>query len=265
MNRLRVVATIVLASLCGSLTAVQAQDFFLETFNGEPGPGLPADWVSIGNGEWAIAEGCAVQSHGPVDDNLSALKLVDQHFGDFELELAFRQDDGIIISSGLNLFFRMGDDPGPGPNVPGLGPAYVVGWGRTRPGYPHPDIFLNVNDGWTQASPGVYRPVNSRTIASATLNWDGNWFELDEWHTIRVQATGDHIRVWADGVLAIDATDATLTGGRIALNDHFANTSWDHVRVDARCRIEGDINSDGDVDLTDLGILLANFGLSCLP
>ena len=243
----------------GMLTVEFSEDF--------PGPDLAEHWQSIGNGEWdwdSEGDGIAKQTHGPVDDNLSVLKLLDEHFEDFELTARWRQDAGPTISSGLQLLFRMGDEPGPGADVPDIGPTYLVSWGMTPAQYPHPDISLQYCEGWSQAASDIYYPVGCETLASESLNWDAPWFGLDDWRRTRVRAVGQNLKVYvdydssdpsvdtdADFVLVFDVNDPRLNDGTVALNDHYANTSWDYVDVRPICGL-GDLNCDGSINSLDI-------------
>ena len=235
---------------------------FIEDFD-EPGPDAPADWQSIGNGQWTVNDGLAQQTFGPQDDNLSVLKLRDQSFEDFEVTVRWRQDAGPAVSSGLNLLFRMGDEPGPGADVAGIGPHYAVTWVRTWAGYGHPDFALSYNEGWSQEGPDTYDLIGGGVIAQDTLNHNGNWFELGDWRRTRVRVTGDEIRVWVDHDSSDPALDSDddfelvfleaddrLAGGTVALNDHYANSSWDYVHIVSFCT--GDMNCDGLLNAFDI-------------
>lgn len=201
---------------------------FNDDFNGST---LNPLWQSIGNGSYSVSGGVLRQTAGPRDDNLSILKWNGQLFGDFIIEARFRQDAGPAISSGISIGIRAGDTPGPGANVAGVGPGYQIGWVRTTANYGAPDTFLTKNTGWTQLGPNQYDPANALTLGSATANQFGNWFELGEWHGIRIEAIGQRIKFFHDGVLTLDYVDPSFSAGRLYLNDHFSNTSWDFVRV----------------------------------
>jgi len=229
------------------------------------GPTL-VGWDSIGNGQWvwnSEGDGIARQTYGPADDNLSVLKLEEGYYEDVDVTVRWRQDAGPDISSSLSLLFRMGDDPGPGADVAGIGPHYSVGWVRTPAHYGSPDFFLTYAEGWHQAGPATFYRVGVEEMATATLNEDGPWFSLGDWRRTRVRLIGDHLRAYvdydssdpaldsdADFVKVLDVHDARLTGGEVALNDHFANSSWDYVRVDPLR--PGDLNCDCVVNAFDI-------------
>ena len=234
-----------------------------------PGPAL-AGWQSIGNGQWswnAEASGIAKQTFGPQDDNLSVLKLLNKDFDDFELTVRWRQDAGPTISSGMEIMFRMGDTSGPGANVPGIGPYYSVGCMMTQAHYGSPDFGLGYCEGWQQVSSNVYHSVGGVGLASATLNESGNWFGLGQWRRTKIRVVADNIQVFVDHdssnpaadretdfVLVLNVTDSRLTHGRVALNDHYANSSWDYVRV--RPVLLGDMNGDCAVTFADIDLFV---------
>ncbi|MBL8880395.1 MAG: laminin G domain-containing protein [Phycisphaerales bacterium] len=219
-------------------------------------------WQSIGNGAWVLQNGLARQTFGPADDGLSVLKLSNESWGDLDFIARWRQDDGPQISSGISMLFRVSDEPGPGADVAGIGPHYQLGWARTAAAYGHPDMWLTYADGYRNDG-GDFRPVGAVDLASITLNQSGNWFGLGDWRRTRVRALGTRIQVFVDHdsgnpaadtdndfELVMDVVDTRRADGRIALNDHFATTSWDYVRV--RRVLRGDMNCDCVVNNFDV-------------
>ncbi len=238
----------------------------VESFDGP----YPGSWTPIGNGSWSFGGGVACQSVG-ADDDLALLKFeTDHQFTDFDLTVRWQQTGGGEISSGLLLHFRMGDDPGPGADVPGVGPHYALSWTRTPPHYGSPDMCLTRSAGYRLESPNAYRPIGE-VLACTTLNEQQTWFQLNDWRRTRVRVVGNRIRVLvdydssnpgadaeADFVPVLEATDAAIESGAVAINDHFGTSCWDSVIV--RPIRRGDVNCDCMVDFFDVDpFLLALF------
>ena len=206
-------------------------------------------------------DGLAVQTFGPRDDNCSVLKYANGDWDDCELTVRCRQTDGPTVSSGMQLLFRMGDDPGEGANVPGIGPGYMLSWAPTPTGYGSPDISLSTIEGFYEFSPGYYWFASGATLWSGRMEPDGQVFTVNNWIRVRVRAIGDVIAIMVDPdsndpatdvesdfVLVGEVTDSSFSGGRIALNDHYAHSEWDYVYLDPMC----DLCSPNGCDYTCL-------------
>jgi hypothetical protein len=98
-----------------------------------------------------------------------------------------------------------------------------------------------------------------------------------EWHLVTIEKTGTTVIWRVDGLLmaTIDLTTVTLGGNNIFFGHSDINTTSsndpedvnllftliDNISVSGEPICTGDVDGDGDVDLSDLAILLANYGM----
>ena len=138
-------------------------------------------------------------------------------YGDFILEFDFKVDDG--LNSGVQ--FRSLSLP-------------EYNFGRVH-GY---QFEIDPSDrSWTG---GVYDEARRGWIYPMNYNPEGeNAFKKGEWNSARIEAIGNSVRTWVNGVECANLLDNTTTEGFIALQVHSINNeelagktvSWRNIRI----------------------------------
>ena len=162
-------------------------------FNGEDLNG----WTQLGgSATYEARDGVIVGTSVPNTPN--SFLTTDRNFGDFILELEFRVDS--LLNSGIQIRSKSLAD-------------YQNG--RVH-GY---QVEIDPSDrSW---SGGIYEEgrrgwlfnLQERTAAQQA-------FQQGEWNHYRIEARGDHIRTWVNGVLAADLIDSMTAEGFIGLQVH---------------------------------------------
>lgn len=138
-------------------------------------------------------------------------------YGDFILEFDFKVDDG--LNSGVQ--FRS-------LSLPEYNNGRVHGY----------QFEIDPSDrSWTG---GVYDEARRGWIYPMNYNPEGeNAFKKGEWNSARIEAIGNSIRTWVNGVECANLLDNTTTEGFIALQVHSINNeelagktvSWRNIRI----------------------------------
>jgi hypothetical protein len=138
-------------------------------------------------------------------------------YGDFILEFDFKVDDG--LNSGVQ--FRS-------LSLPEYNNGRVHGY----------QFEIDPSDrSWTG---GVYDEARRGWIYPMNYNPEGeNAFKKGEWNSARIEAIGNSIRTWVNGVECANLLDNTTTEGFIALQVHSINNeelagktvSWKNIRI----------------------------------
>lgn len=176
-------------------TAVQAQpdEAWVALFNGEDFSG----WEKLnGDAEYTI-EGDAIVGTAEMGTPNTFLATREE-YGDFILEYEIRVDDR--LNSGVQI--RSNSDP-----------DYRNG--RVH-GY---QVEIDPSDrAW---SGGIYDEARRGWLYHLDYNPEAkNAFRNEQWNTYRVEAVGDNIRVWLNGVQTVDLVDDETEKGFIALQVH---------------------------------------------
>jgi hypothetical protein len=138
-------------------------------------------------------------------------------YGDFILEFDFKVDDG--LNSGVQ--FRS-------LSLPEYNNGRVHGY----------QFEIDPSDrSWTG---GVYDEARRGWIYPMNYNPEGeNAFKKGEWNSARIEAIGNSVRTWVNGVECANLLDNTTTEGFIALQVHSINNeelagktvSWKNIRI----------------------------------
>jgi hypothetical protein len=138
-------------------------------------------------------------------------------YGDFILEFDFKVDDG--LNSGVQ--FRS-------LSLPEYNNGRVHGY----------QFEIDPSDrSWTG---GVYDEARRGWIYPMNYNPEGeNAFKKGEWNSARIEAIGNSVRTWVNGVECANLLDNTTTEGFIALQVHSINNeelagktvSWRNIRI----------------------------------
>lgn len=203
MNRTRMGSGLAIALLI-SLSGCSASS--RELCNGTDLTG----WTKVGGGAtYAVENGAIVGTRGPGPNTFLRTNDI---FDDFVLDLEFKWD--IPINSGVQ--FRSRQKPGDG---------RVTGY----------QCELDHSDRrWTggvydEAGRGWLAPLNEKPEAMSAVA------SIYEWNTLRIEASGDRLRTWVNGVPCVDMVDGQDAEGFIALQVHSSpdegQIRWRNIRI----------------------------------
>ncbi|MFV1994029.1 MAG: family 16 glycoside hydrolase [Verrucomicrobiales bacterium] len=200
-----------LVALCWAPLALHAAEgTWIDLFDGETLKG----WVQRGGkAQYRVEEGTIVGRTAPKTSN--SFLCTERLFGDFILELDFKVDSA--LNSGIQIRSN---------SVPGFKSGRVHGY----------QVEIDPGDrGW---SGGIYDESRRGWLNSLAGNRAArNAFRQGDWNQFRVEAIGDSIRTWINGVAAADLMDSMTLRGFIALQVHSVDREdplevrWRKIRV----------------------------------
>lgn len=165
-------------------------------------------WLQRGGGAlFSVEDGCIVGRTAPNQPNSFLCTTSD--YADFVLTLEFKVDSA--LNSGIQI--RSASDP-------------THQNGRVH-GY---QVEIDPSDrAWTG---GIYDEGRRGWLDDLSDNPDARVaFKHNDWNTLRVEAVGDHIRTWLNGVAAGDLRDSMTPSGFIALQVHGVGARADPLEV----------------------------------
>ena len=210
------------------VVAVRAEGAPEKPWTAETLKAIETDWTPLFNGEdlngwtqlggeasYEARDGVIVGTSTPNTPN--SFLTTDQRYGDFILELEFRVDS--LLNSGIQIRSN---------SLPDYNNGRVHGY----------QVEIDPSDrAW---SGGIYDEgrrgwlfnLQGRTAAQ-------NAFKQGEWNHYRIEARGDHLRTWVNGVLAADLIDSMTAEGFIGLQVHSIGdpdlagktVAWRNVRI----------------------------------
>jgi hypothetical protein len=184
-----------------------------------------------GAAKYDVEDGMVVGTAVP--DTPNSFLCSERHFGDFTLELEFKVDDG--LNSGVQIRSHVyGEDTSvKTTTAKGEVRAKRIPAGRVH-GYqveidPSPrawsgGIYDEGRRGWLYNLDGDDR----KTAREA--------FRNNEWNHYRIEAIGDSIKTWINGVPAADLKDSMTPSGFIALQVHGVGDNPDRAGKQVRWR-----------------------------
>ncbi|MDR2844465.1 MAG: DUF1080 domain-containing protein, partial [Puniceicoccales bacterium] len=193
-------------------------------FNGKDLSG----WVPRGGSDkFEVVNGEIVGTVGT--SKLNSFLCTEKNYGDFVLELEFNchadVNSGVQIRSEYVTANRVVTDLPPLPGVKNPKPAriranHISGYQveiEYRPGRTGGIYDEDRRNGW------VYPEVNSEQDKTFRAQGkDPAVIKPGEWQKLRIEASGDTIKTFIDGVLRADAKDSASASGLIALQIHSA-------------------------------------------
>lgn len=177
-------------------------------FNGKDLEG----WEEItGEAPYTVEDGCIV-TKGIAGNVNSFLSPAGREFSDFILEFEFKMDEG--FNSGVQ--FR----------------GHLDTTGRVY-GYQ----FEHCGDAERSWTGGIYDERRRGWLYKLTWNQEGrDANHLGEWNKGRIEAVGNHLRTFVNGVLCSDILDDADASGLIALQSHAAYSKENMIGLEARWR-----------------------------
>lgn len=185
---------VLVVALCvQASTLAQAKDGWRDLFDGKSLDG----WSLLNGTAQYTAEGGAIVGTS-VADSPNSFLATDETFGDFILEFEAKLDTP--LNSGVQ--FR-------GLSTPGFRNGRVHGY----------QLELDSSErGWTA---GIYDEARRGWLYSLTRNRAATAaYKADAWNRYRIEAIGNSLRTWINGVPAANLVDAETADGFIALQVH---------------------------------------------
>lgn len=206
--------TLLIALACTMLTMTGlAQDGkWTELFNGRDLSG----WEKLnGEAEYRI-EGDQIVGVSRMNTPNTFL-ATEEHYTDFILELEVKVDP--LLNSGIQ--FRSN-------SLPSYRDGRVHGY------------QAEIDPSARAYSGGIYDEARRGWLYPLSLNEGGRKaFKNGEWNSYRIEAIGDHLRIWVNGVQTSDLVDDMTAEGFIALQVHSIRSDymagrevrWRHIRI----------------------------------
>ncbi len=156
-----------------------------------------AGWTQRGGkATYSVEDGCIVGRTAPNQPN--SFLCTERAFADFILTLEFQVDDE--LNSGIQIR------------------------SESRPDYQSGRVHgyqIEIDPAERAWTGGIYDEGRRGWLDDLSDNPDARAaFRRDEWNTLRIEAEGDHIRTWINGVPAADLHDDMTPSGFIALQVH---------------------------------------------
>jgi len=204
--------------LSGLLSAqAQQKDKWVDLFDGKTLKG----WKRVsGKAEYTVEAGAIVGISAPnTYDNVLA---TEKEYGNFILELEFKVDSD--LNSGIQIRchkFNEGDKRPKNGKTAREGHVY---------GY---SIEIDPSDrAW---SGGLYEGGHRGWLNNLTTNQAARYaFKQNQWNHFRVEAIGNRIRSWINGVPAVDRKDDVTARGFIGIQVHGQGNITDKKRIRVR-------------------------------
>ena len=180
-------------------------------FNGKDLSG----WHQVtGEAPFTVEDGCIVTTG--IAGNVNSFLAADKEYGDFILEFEFKMEEG--FNSGVQFRGHLDST------------SRVYGYQFEHCG--------NAGRSWTG---GIYDERRRGWLYKLTWNPEGRAANrLGEWNKVRIEAVGNHLRTFVNGVLCSDVIDDYDASGIIALQSHAAysnekmigqHASWRNIRI----------------------------------
>lgn len=202
--------TLILACFAAAFAAAADDAGWVSLFNGKNLDG----WIQRnGKARYEVVDGTIVGT--TVLNTPNSFLCTEKHYGDFVLELEFKVDPG--LNSGIQIRSNSYSD--------------YRKW-RVH-GYQ-----VEIDPSERAWSGGIYDEARRGWVN----NLEGNEaarkaFKLSEWNHYKVQAIGDRIQTWVNGVPAADLVDPLTQSGFIALQVHSTRSKeplqirWRNIRI----------------------------------
>lgn len=200
MNCRRVFVALIFGLLLSSF-AYSADSGFVPLFDGKTLDG----WKQhSGKAKYTVEDGAIVGSS--VLNTSNSFLCTEKTYGDFILELDFKVDQGLNSGVQIRSEIRPKDDRVFGYQVE-IDPSSRAWSGG---------IYDEARRGW------LNNLKNNEAARKA--------FKQDQWNTFRIDAKGDSIKTWINGVPAADLKDSMTPRGLIGLQVHRVGKEGMHVR-----------------------------------
>lgn len=213
-----------------ALSGEEAAPKWIELFDGETLDG----WVQRGGSANYSAEGDSIVGRTVLNTPNSFL-CSEQDYGDFILELEFKVDPK--LNSGVQIRSQSFDRPAKAkdaegnPVLNGNGEPIKLSAGRVH-GYQ-----VEIDPTPRAYTAGIYDEGRRGWLQNLQDNQPAREaFKPEEWNKLRVEARGDLIRTWINGVQAADLRDGVTPKGFIGLQVHGVGNDQAKENIEVRWR-----------------------------
>ena len=226
-----ILTVVAFSLLTGCMQEQVSQNNWVDLFDGETLNG----WVQRGGqARYSVADGIIVGE--TVLNTPNSFLCTEKDYGDFILEVGFIVDEqlnsGIQIRSESRPDYKDGRVHGYQVEIdPSLKPYTKTPKNLLADGSEAP---ADESRSW---SGGIYDEGRRGWLNNLTKNEPARRaFKRGEWNRYRVEAIGDSIKTWVNGVPAADLTDDMTPKGFIALQVHGSKTAglkvkWRNIRI----------------------------------
>lgn len=176
------------------------------------GKGLDG-WSRIGPAEYSVEDGCIVGK--AVKSVHNSFLRTNMEYGDFVLELDFMIDSN--LNSGVQIRSHSVEEKD------------------------HTKVFgyqVEIDPAERAWSCGIYDEARRGWLDNLENNESArNAFKLNQWNHYRIEAIGDSIKTWINGIPAADVVDSVDQQGFIALQVHAVDSDepmqvkWKNIRI----------------------------------
>jgi len=215
------IAVIIGISVLATISVFGADDGWIDLFDGKTLKG----WVQRGGkAKYTVEDGAIVGR--TVTNTPNSFLCTEQEYGDFILELEFKVDPQ--LNSGIQIRSQCFDKP---TEIEWQGKKIKIPAGRVH-GYQ-----VEIDPGKRAWSGGIYDEGRRGWLCTLEKNAEArNAFKQNDWNKVRVEARGDSIKTWINGVPAADLKDSMTLKGFIALQVHGTKQEglkvcWRNIRL----------------------------------
>jgi hypothetical protein len=197
--------SLLIVTLALSLSALGADDAWKPLFNGKDLTG----WVQQGGkARYEVVDGTIVGTSVPNTEN--SFLCTGKEYENFILELEFKVDDG--LNSGVQIRSRAAEK------------EYSEDWnGKTvkfKAGRVH-GLQVEIDPSKRAWTGGVHGEGGIGWLNDLKNNEPArNAFKAGDWNKLRIEARGDSIKTWLNGVPAADLKNGVIKTGFIGLQVH---------------------------------------------
>ncbi len=160
-----------------------------------------------GKATYSVEDGCIVGRTAPNQPN--SFLCTERAYADFVLTLEFQVDDA--LNSGIQIR------------------------SESRPDYQSGRVHgyqVEIDPAERAWTGGIYDESRRGWLDDLADNPDARAaFMHNDWNTLRIEAVGDHIRTWLNGVPAADLRDGATPSGFIALQVHGVGARTEPLEV----------------------------------
>ncbi len=215
------IAAIVGVVILTNVSMSGAEDGWIDLFDGKTLNG----WIQRGGkAKYTVENGVIVGS--TVINTPNSFLCTEKEYGDFILELEFKVDPQ--LNSGIQIRSQCFDKP---TEVEWQGKKIKIPANRVH-GYQ-----VEIDPAKRAWSGGIYDEGRRAWLCTLEKNPDAQKaFKQNDWNKIRVEAKGDSIKTWINGVPAADLKDSMTLKGFIALQVHGTKQEglkvcWRNIRL----------------------------------
>jgi hypothetical protein len=170
-----------------------------------------------GSAKYRVEDGCIVGKS--VLDTGNSFLCTEKDYGDFILEVELKVDPK--LNSGVQIRSQCFDEPTEARDAKGQPVKNAKGQPLRIPAGRVHGYQVEIDPSARAWSGGIYDEGRRGWLNDLKNNEPARKaFKVNEWNTYRIEARGDSLKTWVNGVPAADLTDSVTLKGFIALQVH---------------------------------------------